>query len=138
MFPVIALIGLGVAVYAYASSQGGGPHVASPTRHTHLVVRGHKLEVENRARRELRHFHLSEMDLWAIRTYGARRRYDVLIGFGPTHLVFEEGTPGLDELIDYLLQTPPPGTDLSRWGEAMETRRRAVFTLLDRRDPGLR
>ena len=63
------------------------------------------------------------------------RPYDIELGFGADRLLFEEGTAGLDDLVDYLLQTPPPEADLSLWGEAMDTRRRRTFVLLDRRIP---
>ena len=135
MFPLLVLMGVGVALYAYANGSEGRPHIASRTRHQHLSVRSHRLEVDDRASKLIRHFHMGDLDFWALRSRGVGRPYDIELGFGADRLLFEEGTPGLDDLVDYLLQTPPPEADLSLWGEAMDARRRATFVFLDRRIP---
>ena len=128
-------MGAGVALYAYSTGGAGRPHVGSRNPHLHLAVRSHRLEVDDRARRMIRHFHMGDLDYWALHARGGRTPYDIELGFGPDRLLLEEGTPGLDDLVDYLLQTPPPEADLSLWGEAMDSRRRATFVLLDRRIP---
>lgn len=99
----------------------------------HVEVRGHQLVVEDEVAQTVRYFHFRDLDHLAIRTRGGRRAFEIRLEFGPDRLRLREGTPGLDDVVDYIIGTPPPGLDLSRFGEAMESRARRDWVLLDRR-----
>ena len=131
MFYVLGLLAVGMVAYvAVENARDDVPKLQG--RRLALGVREHRLIVEDFDRDEARYFHFSEIDYLAVHMRGARRRCVWLFGFGEDRLRFREGTRGLNDVISYILATPPKGADLSLYGEAMEARDEGVWVLLDR------
>ena len=142
MLYVLGLIAVGMAAYVAVDAARGD--VTPPPRRLRLSVRGHRLVVEDFDADTSEYFHFKDADWIAVHTRDGRKRCDWEFGFAVEIagervrevVRFREGTRGLDDVIDYILHTPPKGTDLSVYGPAMEAREARVFVLLDRREAG--
>ena len=132
MYPILLLILVGIG--AYAVVQHGVPRLEAPPG----ASGGESVRVDdgwlivsngNTERR----FEIEDVDYIALRSSGGRRPYRLVLQFGDDRLEFAEDQTGVEALVDYLLHRPPPGTDFTRFGEAMEARRRKLFVFQDRR-----
>jgi len=142
MIYVLAMIALGVAAYvAVDAARGETARIGPPRPRVALSMRGHRLVVEDFEADMADYFHFKDADWIAINVQGGRKRCEWELGFvtevaGEMQrevLQYREGTRGLNDVIDYILHTPPKGADLSVYGPAMEAREPGTFVLLDRR-----
>jgi hypothetical protein len=134
MFQILMLIAVGLVAYSVTS--GKIPALSAPEYALTDRVRidGDFLMIETVDPPARRLFPLDEIDYIAIRTASGDQPYRLILGFGGDTLELSETQSGVEAVVDHLLHHPPKGTDFSRFGEAMEARRKKLITFLDRRD----
>jgi len=133
MFQIFILIALGVVAYSVTS--GKLPALPAPVSSERVWVDGDFLLIQASTSETQRIFPLDDLDYMAIRTRSGDRPYRLVLEFDGQRLEFSEQQSGVERIVDHFLHSPPEGTDFTRFGEAMEARRKALFVFLDRRNP---